>query len=419
MNEPKITVIIPTRDRCDVLGASLRTVTAQEYDNLEIIVSDNFSTDNTKEVVRSANDVRIKYINTGERISMSHNWEFALSNVDDTGWVTIIGDDDGLLPGALNKIANIVTSTNIQAIRTSVCSYAWPSLQGTQFRQLRIPLRSGQELRKSRIWLEKVLSGVAPYTQLPMLYNGGFVKMSVLQKIKSRCGSVYNSSNPDIYSAVAIASVIDRYIYSEEPAAINGASQHSTGTSHFSRKDKSVISPAHKFASENNIPFHEDIPLSDCGRIPKSLQVMVYESYLQSMCLRTSPHRDFHAEQLEIILKTSRKHQGEIEKWGARFASMHELDYGLIRARARRKRIFFTLAWSKSLIASEVNNYGVGSLDQPIKDVYEASIVAAEITANIPGSAKRLREFIGRAIQESLKVLYSFKKTKKAMRENL
>ena len=64
MPAPKITVIIPTRERCDVLESSLRTVTSQDYDNLEIIVSDNCSTDDTEGVVRRANDQRIRYVRT-------------------------------------------------------------------------------------------------------------------------------------------------------------------------------------------------------------------------------------------------------------------------------------------------------------------------------------------------------------------
>jgi len=64
----------PTRERSDVLEKSLITVTSQDYGNLEVIVSDNYSCDDTEDVVRSTNDARVKYINTGKRVSMSHNW---------------------------------------------------------------------------------------------------------------------------------------------------------------------------------------------------------------------------------------------------------------------------------------------------------------------------------------------------------
>jgi glycosyltransferase involved in cell wall biosynthesis len=103
---PKITVIVPTRERCDVLQHCLQTLTMQDYQHLEILVSDNFSADATKEVVASAGDPRIRYINTGRRLSMSHNWEFALSHVRD-GWVTFIGDDDGLPPGAIASVSDL------------------------------------------------------------------------------------------------------------------------------------------------------------------------------------------------------------------------------------------------------------------------------------------------------------------------
>ena len=168
MTKPKITVIIPTRERCEVLEKSLQTVTSQDYENLDIIVSDNFSSDGTEDLVRSIDDKRVRYLNTGQRISMSHNWEFALSHVSD-GWVTIIGDDDGLLPDSLYKVAQIVQATDIKAIRSSVCYYAWPASTGHVFGLLKIPVSSGHEVRDARVWLFKVLQGRASYTELPML----------------------------------------------------------------------------------------------------------------------------------------------------------------------------------------------------------------------------------------------------------
>jgi glycosyltransferase involved in cell wall biosynthesis len=118
MNLPKFTIIIPTRERCDTLAAALKTCVTQDYDNLEIIVSDNFSQDDTFEVVHSYRDKRIRYINTGQRVGMSTNWEFALSHVEN-GYVTLIGDDDGLLPGAVPKIAEIISTSGSPTV------FAW------------------------------------------------------------------------------------------------------------------------------------------------------------------------------------------------------------------------------------------------------------------------------------------------------
>ncbi len=45
---PRFTIIIPTRERAATLEHALRTVTDQDFASLEIIVSDNASTDNTR-----------------------------------------------------------------------------------------------------------------------------------------------------------------------------------------------------------------------------------------------------------------------------------------------------------------------------------------------------------------------------------
>ena len=155
---PHITVIIPTRQRADVLEHSLKTCRTQNYDNLTILVSDNFSDDHTRDVVLAAPDPRVKYINTGRRLSMSGNYEFALSQVAD-GLVTIIGDDDGLLPGAVRRVADIASDTKFRAIRSDTCLYRWPSLRRSEFGTLAVPLRQGYEVRQSEKWLSAVMKG--------------------------------------------------------------------------------------------------------------------------------------------------------------------------------------------------------------------------------------------------------------------
>ena len=131
MSEPKITVIIPARERCDVLGETLKTVLAQTTSTSKSSFSDNHSADHTRDVVGQFNDSRLRYVNPGRRLNMSHHWEFALTHVD-SGWLTILGDDDGLLPGALTKVSSMLRDNPVEAIRSRVCGYGWPSAPGTQ-----------------------------------------------------------------------------------------------------------------------------------------------------------------------------------------------------------------------------------------------------------------------------------------------
>ena len=59
---PKVSVIIPTYNRAHLVGRAIRSVLNQTYQDFEIIVVDDGSTDNTEEVVKSFNDPRIRYI---------------------------------------------------------------------------------------------------------------------------------------------------------------------------------------------------------------------------------------------------------------------------------------------------------------------------------------------------------------------
>ena len=398
MSEPKITVIIPTRERCDTLEKSLRTVTGQSYRDLQIIVSDNFSRDRTEHFVRSIKDERLKYINTGQRISMSANWEFALSHVD-SGWVTIIGDDDGLLPESVSKVARIIQANGVSAIRTNVCSYVWPSLIGKDFGRLGVPLGSGYEVRNSREWLQKVLEGREGYPQLPMLYNGGYVDVSVLKEIKNRTGSIYRSCVPDVYSGISIASTVDKYVYCQEPLAINGASRHSTGTSYFSTVKEDVASPVQIFAAEGNIPFHDDVPLCRDGSYPPSMQALVYESYLQSSSLRSKMPDSLPAQILTIILATAGRHQSLVQDWAKVFAERHRLNFDSINAKARVSKIRRGISSVPLQLAALLNTFSLGSRDCPISDVYEASIAAGVVRAIGVGRSKNIIRLVKRSME--------------------
>jgi glycosyltransferase involved in cell wall biosynthesis len=392
MKQCFISVVIPTRERGEVLEKSLKTVTAQNYDNLEILVSDNCSCDRTREIVEEVRDPRIKYVNTGRRLSMSENWEFALTHVKGE-WVSIIGDDDGLLPESLNRVADIIAETGVQAIRSSVCSYRWPSLTGKPYGRLSIPLASGFEERHSSAWLTRLLCADAGYPELPMLYNGGFVSMSVLHNIKARTGAFYRACIPDIYSAVAIALLVDRYVYVYEPLAINGASRHSTGTSHFSAISSA---PGAIFRAEKNLPFHADMPLCADGSYPKSHLALIYESYLQAGELHPPVTNELHGRQLELILATAGAHQSAVDQWGRLFARQHGLDFDSIKGNAMRGSIIRNVETAFRRAATYANTYAVGSEALPIRDIYEASIAAAAVRRANPSRFRNLVRIAGR-----------------------
>jgi glycosyltransferase involved in cell wall biosynthesis len=198
------TIIIPTRERADTLTHSIKTALSQNYENFEVLVSDNASNDCTKKIVKEIKDIRLRYINTGRRVSMSENWEFALNHVS-RGWVTILGDDDAILPDALQKVNQIIIQTKTRAVRSDGCFYSWPNLLGKKYGRLGIELRDGFEIRNSHKFLQNVINGEIDYKELPMLYNGGFVCTSLISDVKKRTVSFFKSMTPDVYSAIVFS----------------------------------------------------------------------------------------------------------------------------------------------------------------------------------------------------------------------
>ena len=401
----KFTIVIPTRERADVLYYCLKSACAQDYPNLEILVSDNFSQDNTEEIVKQFSDNRIRYINTGKRVSMSHNWEFALSHIT-KGWVTILGDDDAILPGAIQKVLQISTITGVKAVRSKNCEYAWPSIRAKQYGKLNIDLSCRHEVRNSNYWILQVMKGRKKYSNLPVLYTGGFVDISVLQSIKRITGSIYLSMTPDVYSGFAIAHTISNYVYSYEALAINGASIHSNGSSFFSENMASPNSPAALFCSEPNIAAHKHLALKELEPLPKSIQACVYECYLQS--LPHAKHKDLSAtpqRQLEIILNETARSRPDILKWAAQFSEYHGLTVPAKRNKLALKGLSRYLKAIKRRIIKMFDHVIEGSRHQPLGNVFEASLVAAHKIKNAPRFPnkilKNIRNFVIRVLPES------------------
>ena len=50
---PRVTVTIPTYNRCRYLGEALDSVLAQTYQDFQIYITDNGSTDDTQNIVRN------------------------------------------------------------------------------------------------------------------------------------------------------------------------------------------------------------------------------------------------------------------------------------------------------------------------------------------------------------------------------
>ena len=98
MNEPTFplaSICIPTYNRAGQLEQALTSAMQQDYDNLEIIVVDNASTDDTATIVHRCQqlDDRIAYKANESNIGAVNNFNAAIS-LANGAYVMWLADDD-------------------------------------------------------------------------------------------------------------------------------------------------------------------------------------------------------------------------------------------------------------------------------------------------------------------------------------
>ena len=108
-NSPLVSIVIPTYNHAPMLQRALATVVEQTYQNWNAIVVNNFSTDNTLEVVAAFNDPRIQCVNFRNNgvIGASRNEGIALA----TGkYVAFLDSDDTWFTTKLEQCVEILES---------------------------------------------------------------------------------------------------------------------------------------------------------------------------------------------------------------------------------------------------------------------------------------------------------------------
>jgi len=104
---PKVSIIVPTYNRCSYLRETISSILNQDYTDFEIIVTDNASTDGTAECIRSFEDARIVYFRQEANLGAGLNYNKALTLA--TGkYIHVFSDDDIMMDGCLSKKVQIL-----------------------------------------------------------------------------------------------------------------------------------------------------------------------------------------------------------------------------------------------------------------------------------------------------------------------
>lgn len=262
------TVIIPTKDRAQYLEQTLKTCTNQDYKYLEIIVSDDGSIDNSREIVEEAarKDSRVRLISPGCGVGMLDNFEYALNHVK-PGFVIALGGDDGLMPNSLTRMRDIILETRTELLTWPTSTFFYPKTK-MENGQLILHLRKGKftsgiKVINSKDFLERQSKNLFYISDIesPMIYVKSVVSTDLIQKVKNRSsdGRFYSCSTPDGYSGIVLAGEVEQYIFSGEPLSIHGVSPTSQGLGYLTKSEEAKKHSEDFFKKTTHKPMHSEL----------------------------------------------------------------------------------------------------------------------------------------------------------------
>lgn len=97
-----VSIVMPSYNTADYIGDSIRSVLNQTYDNWELLIVDDCSTDNTDSVVAGFTDSRIRYLKNEHNSGAAVSRNYALREAKGR-WIAFLDSDDLWEPEKLEK----------------------------------------------------------------------------------------------------------------------------------------------------------------------------------------------------------------------------------------------------------------------------------------------------------------------------
>lgn len=100
----KVSILIPTFNQDPrILKECVDSALDQTYENMEIIISDNHSSNGTEELLKKYNDSRLKVVKPKSFLPMIDNFAFCAQHARGE-YISFLSSDDVLLPSAIQKL---------------------------------------------------------------------------------------------------------------------------------------------------------------------------------------------------------------------------------------------------------------------------------------------------------------------------
>lgn len=278
--QKQLSILIPTRNRAKYLIHAIQSALNVRGQDIEILVSENYGSDNGLEVANSFHDPRLKVFQPGKPLPMHENWEFLLQKSSGR-WITFIGDDDAVMPHCCEYLTYIEKCyPNAEAIVSPRAYYFWEHAYfPNEIPKCYVAFSHLEVWRDSKKQLHKCLNNQLTYLSLPQMYSGGFQSRSLVERvIRLQNGQYFRSVTPDAYSA--LMGVLHTYRYLEVGVPLTWV-----GTSAQSSYDGQIQSSKDRFADFYGMHSIKSLSINTClGNKYNSWTFLLhfYESYLSA-----------------------------------------------------------------------------------------------------------------------------------------
>lgn len=243
----KVSVLLPVKNGMPYLPSAIESFLAISQTEIELIVSDNGSTDGSWEYLENIRDERITVLLTPGELTMSEHWNLLAARASGM-WQMFLGQDDALQLGFYEIVEKLTSRAEELGIRSVVCRrayYFWPGTENF-YNSQRVRYVGWDETKiyQSRAQLVRCLEGHDDYFNLPHMYTTSLFHRDLIRDAKDLMDGNLIDGHPQDAFLAAIACMLEpRYLRSEVPFAWVGSSTKSAGlaVSHHTANLKSEL----------------------------------------------------------------------------------------------------------------------------------------------------------------------------------
>jgi glycosyltransferase involved in cell wall biosynthesis len=122
-----VSIVLPVRNGADRIEGAVRSVLAQDHENLQLVISDNASTDGTEEICRdlAAGDRRIRYRRHPVNVGLFDNFVGTVA-LTEGAYFRWVGDDDRLEPSCVSRSLRAFAEDDRLVLVTTQVAYTGP-----------------------------------------------------------------------------------------------------------------------------------------------------------------------------------------------------------------------------------------------------------------------------------------------------